>query len=232
MIKPVRVAALAGAAFVLLAAGNAPEIGFGFSDEAAMSEWVDMFAADTNATTAAAVTEFIPAPQIVETTFDLGEPHLGPVLPEAESLSELVSELRGNESLATEDFERGADLHCLATAVYFESKSEPLDGQLAVAQVILNRVESSRFHEDICGVVKAPYQFSFVRKGKLPEATNEKQWATARAIAWIAISEGWKEIVPAATHFHATRVRPGWAKLHKLATVGNHIFYGYKKPVS
>ena len=208
MFKPVRIAALAGSAFLLLAAGHAP-------DELA-------FLADVRPSNAV---EPLPVPAMVEEKTDLAEPSVGPILPDAGSLPALVSELRSDGQLSEGDFSRGADLHCLATAVYFESKGEPLDGQLAVAQVILNRVDSGRFGQDVCAVVKAPRQFGFVRNGALPEATNNSQWETARAIAWIALSDGWKEIVPAATHFHATRVNPGWSNLRRLATVGNHIFY-------
>ena len=97
-------------------------------------------------------------------------------------------------------------------------------GQLAVAQVIMNRVESGRFGSGVCGVVKAPKQFSFVRGGTMPAPTNMTQWETAKAVALIAISGSWPEVAPDATHFHATRVNPGW-KLRRVATVGQHIFY-------
>jgi len=117
-----------------------------------------------------------------------------------------------------------ADMRCLATAVYFESKGEPLDGQLAVAQVIMNRVASARFGDSVCDVVKAPKQFSFVRGGELQKPTNERQFGTARAIAWIAMNDAWNRIVGSATHFHALTVRPGW-KLQRIAAIGNHIFY-------
>lgn len=209
MFKPVRIAALAGSALLLLAAGNAP----------ADISFLDSFTPASNAV------EPQPVPAIVEEQPQIAEPNVGPVLPEAETLPTLVSEVRTDGQLSEGDFRRGAELHCLATAVYFESKGEPLDGQLAVAQVILNRVESGRFGQDVCAVVKAPRQFGFVHNGALPDATNSGQWETARAIAWIALSQGWKEIVPAATHFHATRVNPGWSNLRRLATIGNHVFY-------
>lgn len=210
MLKPIRVAALAGSALLLLAAGHAPN-----SDLAFLAS----LPADSNA----AAPEAVPA--IIEDTPALAEPGIGPVLPDAENLRTLVSGVVADGQLADGDFSRGAELHCLATAVYYESKGEPLDGQLAVAQVIINRVESGRFGADVCAVVKAPRQFGFIRNGVLPDAHAGNQWETARAIAWIALSEGWKEIVPAATHFHATRVKPGWTNLRRLATIGNHIFY-------
>src|SRR5688500_11742487 len=72
-------------------------------------------------------------------------------------------------TLASSDVE-GVDHECLATAVYFEARGEPLAGQLAVAEVVLNRSRSGRYPADICAVVKQPWQFSFVRKGQFPHA--------------------------------------------------------------
>ena len=209
MFKPIRVAALAGSAVVLLAAGNAPDSDFAFL-AALPAAAADIPAAE---------------PAVIEDTPALDEPGIGPVLPEAGNLRSLVHAVVDDGQLGTGDFSRGAELFCLATAIYFESKGEPLDGQLAVAQVILNRVENGRFGADVCSVVKAPRQFGFVRNGALPGVSSSAQWDTARAIAWIALSNGWKEIVPDATHFHATRVKPGWSNLRRLATVGNHVFY-------
>ena len=81
------------------------------------------------------------------------------------------------------------------------------------------------FGRDICAVVKAPRQFSFVKAGSLPAPTNRVAWETAKAVALIAMSGSWPEIAPDATHFHATRVNPGWKNLRRIATVGQHIFY-------
>jgi len=138
--------------------------------------------------------------------------------PKPASLAQMVKQMRSAPADLSDSF------HCLATAVYWESKGEPLDGQLAVAQVILNRVEDGRFGRSICAVVKAPKQFSFVRGGALPAPVSKEQWKTAQAIASIALADAWHEIVPDATHFHATRVSPGW-KMRRVASVGNHVFY-------
>lgn len=156
---------------------------------------------------------------IIEEIPTTPEPELGPVLPEADNLAQMVRQLKAELRIALDE-----ELNCLAVAVYFESKGEPLDGQLAVAQVILNRVEQGRFGRDICAVVKAPRQFSFVRGGRMPAPVNREQWKTAQAIAVIAAAEGWHAIVGEATHFHATRVKPGW-RMQRVAQVGNHIFY-------
>jgi N-acetylmuramoyl-L-alanine amidase len=199
-----RVAGLSAAAIFLLAAGEAPNSDILFLN--------DIGPAPVEALQA-------PAVEAVDENPEFAEPDLGLILPEAGSLAQLVREVRAVPDVRMDD-----ELACLATAVYFESKGEPLDGQLAVAQVIINRVEDGRFGRDVCAVVKAPKQFSFVRGGAMPAPTNMAQWETAKAIALIAISGSWPEIVPDATHFHATRVSPRW-KLRRVATVGQHVFY-------
>jgi spore germination cell wall hydrolase CwlJ-like protein len=115
---------------------------------------------------------------------------------------------------------------CLATSVYFESKGEPLKGQLAVAQTILNRTASGRFADTVCGVVRQPGQFSFVhRNGNMPSAPRASgAWQKAVAIATIAREGLWKQVAPEAMFFHARRVSPGWGKI-KVASLGNHIFF-------
>jgi N-acetylmuramoyl-L-alanine amidase len=114
------------------------------------------------------------------------------------------------------------ELHCLANAVYFESRGEPLDGQLAVAQAIINRVESGRYAASICGVVNQKGQFSFDRS-RTPRPGSD--WSTARAIAKIAMDDMWHEVAPQAMSFHATYVKPNWAGKTKVAQIGRHIFY-------
>ncbi|WP_375427628.1 cell wall hydrolase [uncultured Sphingomonas sp.] len=116
-------------------------------------------------------------------------------------------------------------LRCLATTVYFESKGEPLAGQLAVAHVVLNRARSGRFASDVCGVVKQRGQFSFVRRGVLPavDAVN-RMYRTAEAVAKVALASSWKSPAPNALFFNGRKVGlPG--RLTKVALIGNHIFY-------
>ena len=117
------------------------------------------------------------------------------------------------------------DMKCLAGAVYFESKGESLEGQLAVARVIINRAESGRFASSLCGVVYQPSQFSFVRGGGMPPIrTESRSWRQAVAIAQIAMADAWDSRAEGALFFHARRVSPGWGKA-KLAMIDNHIFY-------
>jgi spore germination cell wall hydrolase CwlJ-like protein len=94
-----------------------------------------------------------------------------------------------------------------------------------VAEVIINRSRSGRFASTICGVVRQPSQFSFVRRGHIPAPPNNAQWRTAVAIARIATEELADGGAPRALFFHARRVSPRWRNLTRVATVGNHVFY-------
>lgn len=139
-------------------------------------------------------------------------------VPAGADLSELVAALSSSDPGTRE-------LECLATGIYFESKSEPLHGQLAVGQVIANRATSGRFPSSYCGVLFQRSQFSFIRGKSLPAAPrSSKQWQNAVAIAKI-VSRGLKESsVGKALFFHARYVSPRW-RLKRVASIGNHIFY-------
>lgn len=116
-------------------------------------------------------------------------------------------------------------INCLATGIYYEAKGEPLSGQLAVAEVILNRTQSGRFPDTACGVLKQPGQFSFVRGGKLPEPNaGSSAWRTAVAVAHVAKRALWDSPADGALFFHARRLAPRWGKA-RVASVGNHVFY-------
>ena len=115
-----------------------------------------------------------------------------------------------------------ADTRCLARAVYFEARGEPLEGQLAVAQVVLNRVASGRFADSACGVINQPGQFSFAHD-RSPSAGSD--WRVAEAIARIAVANGWVPVAPRAVNFHAVRVAPSWNAMAKVTQIGHHIFY-------
>lgn len=141
-----------------------------------------------------------------------------PERPARRSLAELVADLASTRTL-------DAQHECLAGAVYFEAKGEPLHGQLSVAEVILNRARSGRFPASACGVVKQRGQFSFIRGGGFPPiARSSLAWKRAVAIAHIAVQDLADGPAPKALFFHARRVSPRW-KLTRVAAVGNHIFY-------
>jgi N-acetylmuramoyl-L-alanine amidase len=134
------------------------------------------------------------------------------------SLSMLVDRYSDDDATA------GGELNCLANAVYFESKGEPLAGQLAVAKVIMNRSKSGRFAPTICGVVKQPSQFSFVRDGGFPAVRSNSMWRKAVGVAQVAMKGLFTSPAPDALYFHAKRVSPRWGK-RQVASVGNHLFY-------
>jgi N-acetylmuramoyl-L-alanine amidase len=177
----------------------------------------------------AAIAEQTALPQTVEapglpsaTTNPTNQAFAKPVLAlqrvKASSLQALVS--RYNATPLS-----GRENECLAGAIYFESKGEPLQGQLAVAEVILNRAKSGRFPSSVCGVILQPGQFSFVRGGGFPPiARNSQGWREAVAITHVARNDEWDSGVGKALFFHARRVSPGW-KLQRIAAVGNHVFY-------
>lgn len=134
------------------------------------------------------------------------------------SLADLVADHGGTETPDEES-------ECLARAVYFESNGEPLSGQLAVAEVIINRARSGRFPSTLCGVVRQRSQFSFVRGGVIPRPPlASRGWRNAVAIAHIAQADLADAPAPRALFFHARRINPGW-RLTRVATVGNHVFY-------
>jgi spore germination cell wall hydrolase CwlJ-like protein len=137
--------------------------------------------------------------------------------PSPGSLEDLVSAKSDDKVDTAED-------RCLAASVYYESKGEPLTGQLAVAQTIINRTKSGRFADSVCGVVKQRGQFSFTRHGEVPTPAVNSAWSRAVAIARIARDGLWKQIAPAALFFHARYVSPGWGK-SRIASIGNHIFF-------
>jgi spore germination cell wall hydrolase CwlJ-like protein len=116
------------------------------------------------------------------------------------------------------------DLRCLAGAVYFESKGEPLSGQLAVAEVILNRTRSGRFPKSVCSVVTQRGQFSFVRGGDIPDVPASTSYHTAVAVAQVALADAWDSPAGSALYFHARRVSPGWGR-ERVASIGNQVFF-------
>ena len=117
--------------------------------------------------------------------------------------------------------------NCLATAVYFEARGESVEGQLAVAKVVMNRAASGKYPSDWCSVVKQPYQFSFVRHGEFPAAdTNCQAWKRAEAVAELAVAN----VVPTLSNdvlwYHADYVAPSWRNnLQEVQKIGAHIFY-------
>lgn len=122
---------------------------------------------------------------------------------------------------------------CLATAIYFEARGESERGQIAVAQVVLNRVFSGYYPATVCGVVyqnahrHLACQFTFACDGIPDRVTEPEAWARAKRIAEETLDgKLWLPEVGKATHYHAYWVRPGWARsMQKLHKLGVHTFY-------
>jgi spore germination cell wall hydrolase CwlJ-like protein len=158
----------------------------------------------------------------------LSAPIDDPLAPKAEEAEETVAAgATLAEAVASlRDTDPGSrELECLAGAIYFESKSESLQGQLAVGHVIANRADSGRFPSSYCGVVFQRSQFSFVRGRSMPPIPRaSRDWQEAVAVAKIVDQDLRPSPVGKALFFHARRVSPGW-RLTRVATLGNHIFY-------
>lgn len=115
-----------------------------------------------------------------------------------------------------------AETDCVARATYYEARNQPIEGQLAVAKVVLNRAEDERWPSSACAVVYQKSQFSWTND-QLPPPKG-KAWEVAKLIAITVY------ILPdptqGATHFHANYVNPYWAaRKKKLVEIGDHIFY-------
>ncbi|MBL1406557.1 MAG: cell wall hydrolase [Hyphomicrobiales bacterium] len=122
---------------------------------------------------------------------------------------------------------------CLAEGIYFESRGEPVKGQAAVAQVILNRVRNPTYPNSVCGVVyqnkhwRNRCQFSFACDNIKDRTSDKPRWSTAKFVAR-ETSHGriWQKQVGSSTHYHATYVNPKWArKMKRVGRIGLHIFY-------
>lgn len=214
-----RVGALAPAALVFMVAFAASETGASARNQS-LPEQALPFPAAVTAQEAEAEIRFVPGEVVQQTTIRAALDEAEPDEAEYRSLDELV--LATN--IATEPT---GELQCLAQAIYFEARGEPLSGQLAVAQVVINRAEHARFPSGYCAVVRQPYQFSFVRGGQIPSPnTSSASWARAKAIASIAHEGQWQSEAGDALYFHARNVRPSWthAKTQR-ATIDRHIFY-------
>ena len=141
-----------------------------------------------------------------------------PTLPD--SLPEMVEHFAANDP-------RDEQIDCLARAIYFETRGEPLQGQLAVAEVIINRAEHRRFPSSYCAVIKQHRQFSFVKGGRIPQPNrSSRAWQKAVAVARIADAGHHETDMSDALFFHANYVSPRW-RLKRMGSIGNHVFYQY-----
>ncbi|MEH3045550.1 cell wall hydrolase [Sphingomonas adhaesiva] len=130
--------------------------------------------------------------------------------------------------------DRGRAVECLAAAIYYEAGSEPVDGQRAVAQAVLNRVRHPAFPATVCGVVyqgseRAGCQFSFACDGAMARAPSRGGWARATRVAAAALAGAVYAPVGLATHYHTFAVTPAWNRgLVMTDAVGAHFFHRWK----
>ncbi|MDA7425901.1 cell wall hydrolase [Thalassococcus lentus] len=125
-----------------------------------------------------------------------------------------------------------AQWRCLSEALYFEARGETLKGQFAVAEVIMNRVKSSRFPNSVCGVInqgtgrKYACQFTYTCDGR-PENINEpRAWERVGKVAKTVLTKGSPGLTKGATHYHTTAVKPNWSRTYtRTAKYGVHLFY-------
>jgi hypothetical protein len=119
--------------------------------------------------------------------------------------------------------------NCMAVAVYHEARGETLEGQLAVARVIMNRAASGKYPTSWCGVVKQPWQFSFVnpRSGYMPGVNEASDsWRKAQGITRLAMANAVPSLSTDVLWYHANYVAPSWGRrLTKVSQIGAHIFY-------
>jgi spore germination cell wall hydrolase CwlJ-like protein len=126
----------------------------------------------------------------------------------------------------------GAEWQCLAEAVYFESRGEPIEGQVAVAEVVLNRVSDRRFPGTVCGVTRQGAgsgkgcQFSYACDGNSDVMKSALPRSRAEKIATMMLEGRERSVTDGATYFHTRSVRPSWSRRFvRTASIGHHHFY-------
>ena len=121
------------------------------------------------------------------------------------------------------------EANCMAVAVYHEARGETVEGQLAVARVIMNRAASGKYPTTWCGVVKQPWQFSFVnpRTGYMPGVDEASAaWRKAQGITRLAMANAVPSVPTECLWYHADYVAPSWGRrLTRVDKIGAHIFY-------
>ena len=121
---------------------------------------------------------------------------------------------------------------CLSEALYFEARGETVKGQFAVAEVIMNRVESARFPDSVCGVIKQgtgrkyQCQFTYTCDGHPERISEPRAFERVSKVARAVMDERAPDLTKGATHYHTTSVRPKWSRVYtKAAAIGVHLFY-------
>jgi len=146
--------------------------------------------------------------------------------PEAAKSPEITAEWLAAQPQATGD----AQFQCLAQTIYHEARGEDISGQVAVAEVVLNRLDDPRFPKTICGVVRqgngSGCAFSWTCDGRSDRPGDGEAWDQAAKIARVMLDGAPRRLTEGATFFHAGAVRPAWSRLfERTARIGAHIFY-------
>ncbi|MXU65518.1 cell wall hydrolase [Rhodobacteraceae bacterium KN286] len=137
--------------------------------------------------------------------------------------------------------EGGAELDCLAEALYFEARGETLLGQIAVLEVILNRVDAKKYPDSVCGVIaqgtssgrKHACQFSYKCDGRKEVFSEKATYERGRKLAKMMLDGRTRDLTDGATHYHTKHVNPSWARrLTKTARYGVHLFYRYPTTIA
>ena len=221
MIGTLRAVAMAAAAIVTCASAT-PSLAVSIGPLPASSETSEPSLSLTGGSAIATPSPTAPATQILTLNppSPLGSPSAASAPAPSISLGALVDAQSRLETL-------DADRECVATAVYFEARGEPIEGQLAVAQVVLNRAASGKYPSSVCAVVKQKAQFSFIRRGRIPPiAKATEAWLKAVAIARIAWERLANQIGADVLWYHASYVSPNWGRrLTRVVQIGTHIFY-------
>jgi spore germination cell wall hydrolase CwlJ-like protein len=135
--------------------------------------------------------------------------------------------------VASQPSAKGGDqFACLAKALYFEARGESVKGQFAVAEVILNRVDSGKYPNSVCGVVnqganrRNGCQFSYACDGRADTIREKAAYARVAKVARVMLDGAPRTLTKGATHFHTTNIRPSWARrFPNTAKIGSHLFY-------
>ena len=120
---------------------------------------------------------------------------------------------------------------CLSLNVYWEARNQPYAGQLAVAQITMNRVRDRRFPNDVCDVVYEHKQFSWFWDGKTDRPRDQRAWDRAVAVASAAMAGSGNSALDGVMHYHAVYSQPYWKDhMQRVATIGDHVFYRDQGP--
>ena len=132
-----------------------------------------------------------------------------------------------------------AQMQCLAQAIYFEARGEPLDGQIAVAEVVLNRVDDPKFPKTICGVTRQGAgsgrgcQFSYVCDRNSDTMKSAVSRERSEKIASLMLAGRARTVTDGATYFHTRSIRPDWSRRFvRTASIGHHLFYRSSRQVA